>query len=215
MSKILPRDLFSLSLTKKVNKALFSLGAILALILPASSWSEVERVIVTWTAIECQDACIRQLDKQFNKIPGVTSVSLSPGQVVLKWQKNAPFSFSPINIAMELLGLTINDIRVRVRGRIKHDARHVTLYSLGDYTPFDLINPVVPDMDRQAAQFNLQARALRPALRQKLIDGELAGKIAIIEGPLLMPERSPPIELVVDSLTFIQLEEEAEKPGRR
>jgi hypothetical protein len=173
--------------------------------------AEIENVTVTWSAIECKSSCINQLEQQFRKIPGVAEISMnqSAGQADLKWKKNATFSFSPINIAMEMIGLTINDIRVRVHGILEHTATHVTLISSGDLTHFDLINPVVPTLKGQAPQFNLGVRGLQPALREKLLAAETEKKIATIEGPLFMPERSPPLELVVSSVSFSEAKKEA------
>ena len=168
--------------------------------------SEIERVTVTWTAMECQANCIKQLEQQFRKIPGVGEVIMNPsaGQVDLKWKKNATFSFSPVNIAMELIGLTINDIRVRVHGTLKHSGNSVTLISSGDGTQFNLLNPVVPQAPGQTPQFNAAARGLRPELLEKLIKAEQEKKEATIEGPLLFPERSPPLQLVVSISNFTE-----------
>jgi hypothetical protein len=169
---------------------------------------EIERVTVTWSAMQCQPSCIKQLEEQFRKIPGVEEVSMNQaaGQADLKWKKNAPFAFSPVNVAMELIGLTINDIRIKVHGALQHSGKRVTLVSTGDFTHFDLLNPVVPEVHGQAAQFNLAARGLGPELLKKLLDAEAEKKVATIEGPLLMPERSPPLELVVSTVSFTENE---------
>ena len=167
-------------------------------------FGEIQHVIITWTPMECQAKCLEGLNTQFAKIQGVSEVSInqSAGQVTLKWKPNIPFSFSPVNIAMEMIGLTINDIRISVHGTLRHDPTHVSLTSIGDNTRFDLLNPVTPETSRQAAQFNIGARGLKPELRQKLLEGESNHQEATIEGPLFMPERSPPLELVVDKLQF-------------
>ena len=172
--------------------------------------AEIERVTVTWTAMECQANCIRQLEEQFRKIPGVAEVTMnhSAGQADLKWTKGMPFAFSPVNVAMELIGLTINDIRVKVHGVLQHTGNKVTLISTGDFTHFDLLNPAVPEVHGQAAQFNIAVRGLGPELLKKLMDAEKEKKTATIEGPLLMPERSPPLELVVSTLSFSESEKE-------
>lgn len=175
-------------------------------LIPALLRAEVETVSVTWTAMECQTNCRKQLEKEFRKIPGVAEVNMNPlaGQVDLKWKKNVQFTFSPINVAMEMVGLTINDIRVKVHGVLQHTATGVTLVSSGDYTRFDLLNPVVPQQHGQAPQFNTAARKLQPEMLQKLLEAERAKKIATIEGSLLFPERSPPLELVVSTMSFTE-----------
>jgi hypothetical protein len=148
---------------------------------------------------------MRQLEREFKKIPGVQSfvISAPAGQINIVWKPNASFTFQPIDTAMMMIGLTINDIRVKVRGKLRHDSRTVTLTSDGDNTRFNLLNPVLPQ-NGQAAEFNLAARALTPPLWQKLVDGEAEGLIATIEGLLFMPERSPPLQLVVEQLSFLK-----------
>lgn len=183
---------------------------ILLCLLCTRLYAEVEQVIVTWVSMECQTTCITQLRYQFQKIPGVQDVAINPGRAEIKWKPNVPFSFSPINVAMELLGITINDIRVRAHGTLSHGQTNVTLTSIGDHTRFDLLNPVVPEISGQAAEYNIGARYLRPALRQKLVEAEKDGLEATIEGPLLFPERSPPLELVVDHVSF----KKPEKPKK-
>lgn len=169
--------------------------------LHSAIYAQVEKVTITWRGILCEKICMSQLEGQFRRIPGVENVTMYTGQADLKWRANFPFAFSPINTAMELLGITINDIRVTVRGTLQHRNDQVTLISSGDYTRFELLNPVKPQYG-QAPQYNTAARSITRPLLQELIDGEVQGKIAIIDGPLLFPERSPPLTLVVDRLTF-------------
>jgi len=173
--------------------------------------AEVESVTVTWTALHCKKTCIDLLQKQFSKIHGVQEIlfNQNAGQVVLKWKKNEPFSFSPVNVAMELVGLTINDIRVRVKGKLQHTSRDVILVSTGDNTRFYLLNPVKGAKNSSSMEFNTSARQLQPELRKKLLDAEVADQIATIDGPLLFPERSPPLTLVVDRLSLANPEEES------
>jgi len=173
-------------------KHLYSLLAAWVL-LAAPLAAEIEHVIVTWSGLQCQQSCINQLTAQFKSIPGVAEVSMGPGQVTLKWKPNVSFSFAPINTAMSLIGLSINDIRVKATGTITHNSYAVTLISSGDNTRFDLLNPVVPDIrdNRQAPQFNIGARGLRPELKQQLLQAESEGKIATISGPLLKVAKRP------------------------
>lgn len=166
--------------------------------------AEIISLTIKWTGLLCQEACVKQLEQQFKKIPGVDSfvISGAAGQINVVWKPNASFSFTPINTAMRMVGLSPLDIRLKVRGKLRHDARSVTLVSDGDYTRFNLLNPVLPEMNRQAAEFNLAARALTPPLRQKLLDAEAADMTATIEGVLFMPMRTPGLNLVVEQLNF-------------
>jgi hypothetical protein len=165
--------------------------------------AEILNLTVKWTGPLCETSCMEQLSREFKKIPGIQSfvISAPAGQINIVWKPNASFMFKPIDNAMMMVGLTINDIRVKVKGKLRHDTRSVTLISDGDNTRFNLLNPIVPQPG-QAAEFNLAARALTPPLWQRLVDGEAEKLTATIEGLLFMPERSPPLQLVVEQLNF-------------
>ncbi len=172
----------------------------------SSLQAEIISLVVKWTGPLCGGECIKLLDREFRKISGIQEFVISgqAGQITIKWKPYASFTFQPVNVAMELVGLSINDIRIKVRGKLRHDARTVTLVSEGDNTLFDLLNPVVPQPSGQAAEFNLGARALKPDLRARLLQAEADGMTTTIEGLLFMPERSPPLELVVEQLSFVK-----------
>lgn len=176
-------------------------------------FAEVEKITIRWTAMECDNICMPHLDQQFKKIPGVSEITMNPGQAEIKWKANAPFYLPSIKIAMQMIGLYMTDLRVKVRGIIKHSPTDVYLISSGDNTEFNLLNPVIPDPQRQAPQYNRAARALTPELRQKLLEAEARQQIAIIEGPIFMPERSPPdpLALVVDQIKFVELKDQNDK----
>jgi len=166
---------------------------------------EVQSVKFSWTATLCQTSCPKQLEKEFRKIPGVTDVitDFGAGQAELHYQPNAPFSWTPIQRAMQMVGLYIKSMRVKVHGTIVHNSQNVTLVSIGDGTRFEIVNAVIPNTQGQSNTYNLSgARALTPQMRQKFLDAEALGQEATIEGPLFMPHRAPPLQIVAEQINF-------------
>lgn len=167
-------------------------------------FSEIDTVWLKWTPLLCTQACITQLDREFRKVPAIAEASLdqASGAATLKWRPNAPFSFSDVNVPMRLVGLSVRDIHIKVRGTLSHDAHSVTLTSNGDNTRFQLLNPIISTPGQQAAVFNLAARQLTPELRQKLLDAESQKATVTIQGQIFMPGRSPAMQIVVDNLNI-------------
>jgi hypothetical protein len=155
------------------------------------------------------------LEKEFRKVPGIREFYLNQGggSAVINWRENYPFSFSDINVPMRLVGLSVRDIHIRVRGTLSHDANSVMLTSIGDNSRFQLLNPVISTPGQQAPVFNLAARQLTPELRQQLLDAEAKKAVVVIQGQIFMPGRSPAMQIVVGSL---KLEEpDKDKPQGR
>lgn len=171
--------------------------------------AEIENITIKWTAMECQQSCIIGLEKQFRNINGVSDVIMnqSAGQAVLQWKPGVVLTFPPINTAMSMIGLSINEMHVKVRGTISHDARTVTINSLGDNTRFLLLSPVTPKSYVMVEEFNPQTHLLIPSTREQFIQAQDAAQIAIVEGPIFEPERSPPLKLVIARVKFIKAEE--------
>lgn len=183
----------------------------MALSLNCSLYAQIEKITIRWTAQLCQNSCSKLLEREFRKIPGVDEIMIDQGsgQATLTWKEKIPFQFTSINTAMHMVGLSMRDIRIRVKGTIKHMGDHFYLISEGDQTRFDLVNPAVPHPSGQASEYNLATRKLSPPLRQKLLDGEMEKQMATIEGPVFMPERmTVPTQIVVDQLSFSQSKEE-------
>lgn len=170
--------------------------------------AEVESITIRWTSQLCQKTCGMLLEKELKKVNGVDKVAidLGAGQASLTWKPMTPFSYTSINTAMHMVGIALRDIRLRVRGHIRHTGETIYLVSEGDNTRFDLVNPVVPNLKGQSTVYNASGRKLTPELRQQLLDAEKNGQIATIEGPVFMPERmTVPVQIVVDSLKLTEL----------
>ncbi|KAF3362804.1 Uncharacterized protein PHSC3_000663 [Chlamydiales bacterium STE3] len=187
--------------TKKVALFFFcfNLGLFLDLL------SEIEKATVTWTPILCSGSCVKTLERHFSKIKDIANISINQqvGMAELSWKPNASFNFTSIATAMGLVGLSIRDIRVKVRGTIRVSGKNYRVISLGDNTPFVLLNSVTPYRGTYVVEFNPANRELRPEMRQRLHEAQKKNQVAIIEGPLFMPERAPPFMIVVDQIKFI------------
>jgi len=167
--------------------------------------SEIEQITIRWTAQLCQGTCTKLLVNEFKKIHGVDEIFIDQGsgQATVTWKEKMPFQFTSINTAMHMVGLSMRDIRIKVRGTIKHTGDIFYILSEGDNTRFDLMNPVTPVPYGQTSEFNTLTRKISPALRQQFLDAETQKLIATVEGPVFMPERmTVPTQIVVDHLSF-------------
>ena len=181
---------------------------LLSMILHSSIYSEIEQITIRWTAQLCQEPCRNILEKEFREVPGIdeTSIDIDKGQATLTWKKNVPFDFPSINTAMRMVGLAMREIRLKVRGSIKHSEDNLYLVSDGDHTPFNLVNPVVPSPSGPTSEFNRESRKLSSALRQQLLQAQTDKQIVTIEGPIFMPKRmTVPTEIVIDYLNITNL----------
>lgn len=169
-------------------------------------FSEVQKLTIKWSAPQCNTKCADTIVAAFSKIPEVASIDMNQpaGQMDVHWKPNQKISFIPVNAAMSRVGLTMDDIRIRVRGTISHDDRGVVLLSIGDNTPFQLLGPIVPERHRYTIQYSPYTHPLSPEMKEQLLKGEQENKVATVSGPLFMPERSPPLPLmiIVENLEF-------------
>ncbi|NGX42899.1 MAG: hypothetical protein K940chlam7_01187, partial [Chlamydiae bacterium] len=167
-----------------------------------AGYSEVLEVRITWSSTACNEDCAKLLSKQFMKIKQVEKVSTNPvtGVTVLNWKPKQPFSYYPIKTTMQVVGVGVNDIRVRVRGKVKEQGRSVVLFSEQDNTRFVLVSPIVPDPERYTTKPNPYLRELTPNVRERILKEAENDKILVIEGPLNRPARSPPLQLVVERI---------------
>lgn len=184
---------------KKISMIMF-----LCCFLTASLYSQVESITIRWTTMLCQNNCLEQLLREFQKIRGIDQILINPGQADLTWKPNETFQYNYINLAMRMVGLSIRDIRIKITGTITHigDRFYITTAG-GAYTRFELLNPVIPIPGGVTAEFNEAARKISPTLRLKLLEAERLRQIATIEGPIFMPHRhANPTQIVVDHLSF-------------
>lgn len=170
-----------------------------SLLVPFGLPAEIEQVTIKWTPGLCQTSCIRGLERQFHRVKEVTYVEIngSAGLAILRWDSKIAFSYRPIETAMAMIGLSIDDMNITVRGNITYDGRDVILTSLGDRTQFYLVS--APPM--MALELHLpHIQPLNVQTKRGLIEAGQNHQVVSITGPLFQPEKAPPFFLVVDSL---------------
>jgi hypothetical protein len=179
---------------------------LLCLIVNAVSDAEIQQVVLRWRPLRCEGACINLLDREFSKIHGIDQIEIDSGngQAIMTWKEKVPFQYSSVSTAMRMVGVSIRDARVKVRGTLRHSGDTFYIVSDGDNTRFDLFNPVIPVQGGVSAEYNASgARNIVPPLKQKLLDAEAQKLTAVIEGPLFMPHRNTiPSQLVIDNISF-------------
>lgn len=167
--------------------------------------AEIQEMTLSWTALACQSSCVQGLYGQFQRIPGVDSVSINQnaGQAAFRWKQNVPFSYRDVKTAMQLIGLAINNIKLRVRGTIVQDSpTSFRLISAGDKSGFTLISIAAPTTNQYVEQFNAQNRGLSPTLIAQLQGAMAKNQTVVVYGPLFTPWRAPPLFLVVEGINI-------------
>lgn len=179
----------------------------LSFFLSLTLFAEVEQAVLTWNPIACKDACPRLLGERLQQAKGVASVQMNgvSGRVDIVWDAKIPFSFVPLNWALRYVGVREKSLRVKVSGYIRGSGNNYSIVSRGDNTNFVLFNRAVPvNPPQYINMYNPVNRVLSPDLIAKLEEAKKGNKVAIIEGPIFMPERSPPdpLRLVIDSISI-------------
>lgn len=173
------------------------------------SWkllAEVQEVVLTWNPVPCTNNCPKNLEERLQKAQGVVQVQMhaEEGRAVMGWDKKIPFSFVPLNWALRYVGVREKSLRVRVRGYIKGSGKTYSITSIGDNTVFVLFNRAQTTNPPQYVNlYNPTNRVLSPDQIAKLEEIKQSKQVAIIEGPIFMPERSPPdpLSLVLDNIS--------------
>lgn len=164
--------------------------------------AEIMEVRIQWTPQLCNDICAGNLERQFHRIYNVEEITMNrhAGQVLLKYKPKGIYDFGQINRAMQMIGLTINDIHLKVQGHVKASDREVFLVSDGDGSVFTLMSPVHPEPGKSVENWSPFTHPLTVQHRNQLIDAGHAGKKVTITGPLFEPERAPPNYLIVQEI---------------
>jgi copper chaperone CopZ len=166
--------------------------------------AEISDVTITWRAEQCKARCQKLLSEQFGKLYGVSKVdvNLAAGQANLTWKPNVPFSFYQINTAMRLVGPAISNIRMKIRGHIQAERGQIKVISEGDGTAFYLLNPITPSNTKYVITGSIYNRQLSPDTHKQLLDAAAKKQLAVVQGPLFEPYRSPPLYIVIEILSF-------------
>lgn len=164
---------------------------------------EIEELTVRWYAgITCSGSCLSGLQGQLSKLPGAVDVQMDgPGSsAYMRWKPRVTFKFSDLNVAIRAIGVSFSDLHITLRGTITHTGNKVTVTSLGDETSFFLLSPLVTLPYHTATPNNPDSYSLQPDTYQKLLTAEEQYRVVKISGTMLMPWRSPPNYLIIESL---------------
>ncbi len=178
--------------------------------------AEIQKVQVKWNPAFCTGGCVQLLARNFQNVTAIAQVNINGpgGQADLRWKPNFPFSYTPVNNAMQMVGVSWYEFRVKVRGILSFDRNFVYLTSLGDNTVFILLAPAQPQPGQFNVSYNIASLQLPPYLRAQLEQGARENRVAIVDGPLFQAERSPPLYLVIQQLNYVITEEEAQSQAR-
>lgn len=165
-------------------------------------FAEIDKITVTWNNAACTVKCGELIEKNLSEIKELDHANVTPstGSANLKWKPGAHFSYTPIKVAMQMVGVGVNEVRMRVRGVVKEEGKDVVLYSLGDNTRFLIVSPLRPELTQPIISPHPSLRELSPQLRNRILPDAKQGKIMVIEGPLYKPVRSPPLMIVVERI---------------
>ena len=163
--------------------------------------AEILSVQLIWNPANCDSRCATSFGQQFQRIPGVAGIQLNPGagSADLAWTPGAPLQFSPINAAFSMVGPSIQDFRVSVRGNLIAQGNTFTLSSVGDNTQFLLLGALQQQPGRWTVPYNYNPvnYPLSTELFQQLSLVAQQRQVIVVSGQILAPERSPPWMLIV------------------
>jgi len=178
---------------------------------------EILDVNISWNSYQCVQNCPQILYRNFSQIRGVAEVNISStaGAARLRWKPGFPFSYSMVKVPMQMAGVGVNEIRVRVRGQVLEQGRETVLISEGDNTRFVLVSPIMPSRRLYTTTPNPYYRELSPDLRDRIIRESEQGKLLVVEGPLFRPARSPPLQIIVQNIRVERPPEDRPTRGGR
>lgn len=150
---------------------------------------EIQDVTVMWRSALCDYRCVDALHKNFRQIRGVGSIAIDPpaGKAHLTYIPGAKFEFQPINYAMRRIGISLRDIRIRIRGTISHTGDTFFINSLGDTTRFALIGFPEASRQRYVVPFSRYNRPLEGDVKRVLAMAAAEHRLVTIEGPIFEP----------------------------
>jgi len=171
-----------------------------------SIYGEIEQITVKWAQGYCLKQCEENLRTKLRTVQQIAEYSVPAGsaQALIRWKPKVKFSYLTLNTIIKGLGgIHIDQVYIKVRGVIEHDARYPYLVSIGDDTRFILLSPI--NVSQQASQsvvpHNVDSYKIQPQLKQKLIQYENEYRVVTIQGTLLDPWRYVDLYLIVQSAT--------------
>lgn len=167
--------------------------------------AEIERITVLWNPQICLEPCVREITRQLRMVNGIAEIVISEaqGQADIRWKPKVPFSYDYIKTAFGIVGATIRDVRMQVRGTLTVSASTIILESLGDNTRFVLLGPAQQSFTKNIPQKNFDTHPLAPEMQQQLLTAAREFCVVTVKGPLLRPLMG--LYLVVEQVSVNRL----------
>lgn len=183
------------------KKLIFLSFSVLAFYSPQLQ-GEVLEVFISWNSYLCDDQCAELIKKRFESVKQVESIDVNAkaGNARIKWNPKSMFTYQAIKTQLQLVGVGLSELRVRVRGRGVPQGEGAALISLGDNTRFNLISPIQVAPGEYAALPDGSQLSLAEGLKEKILSSAREKKVIVIEGPIYQGHRSPPLYLIVSRL---------------
>ncbi len=164
--------------------------------------AEIEEIRVFWNADKCDKMCISQIQQNFKAIKEARDVQINEasGSAVMKWNPTFSFSYEIFRYAAAAVGIHIDQIHLKVKGKIKKEGDTFYLLSRENNTCFTLIGPVHKEPARYAPH-NPISHPLTKELIAQLNEAEKRNIDLLISGPLFLPSHSNRFLIIEDIKT--------------
>ncbi len=164
--------------------------------------SEVLEVFISWNSYLCDDKCADLIKRRFESMKQVESIEVNSGSgsAKIKWNPESLFSYQAVKTQLQMVGVGLSELRVRVRGKGVPQGKGAALISSGDNTRFNLISPIRGTPGEYIALPDGSQLSLADGLKEKILSSAQEKKTIVIEGPIYQGHRSPPLYLVVSRL---------------
>ncbi len=162
--------------------------------------AEIELVTIKWPPGICTESCRLGLEKKLRTMNDVAEVVVTDVQATLRWKPNHRMVYSSLENTMAMIGVSMDELQITVRGTIKQMGKEIKLISIGDNTEFTLLGPVQIDKNNAPILENPQTLKLSEETRQKFIAAEKQFKVVTVQGPFFEPERAPPYYIIAEKI---------------
>lgn len=175
----------------------------IAICLASNVQAEIINLTLYWHSGICGAQCARALDNNLQKVRGVSQVQteFNDGYAILTWKPRLALDYSQILLATQRVGVSMDEVRLKMRGTISHSGQRFFIQSLGDPTKVELFSFQQPSTTRFVDFTNISSFSVNPDLQRKLLDAEKGNQLVTVEGRLFEPE-VPPLKLIVDNFSI-------------
>lgn len=183
-------------------------SVVLSLIcLTQSLCGEIVWVKIYWQPTQCP-SCFAVLQRRFDALEAVARAdfNFALSMADLRWKPNQPYEDRLVRTPVAWAGLTLRDVRIKLRGTIVHDGQNVYIVSIGDGTSFPLVSQPSTS-SKYFVQSAISSYALDPVVKEQLLAAQASFQVVSIEGTLINPYR-PPVYLMVEKLEFPNIDAE-------